>query len=136
MARKPVAVVTGAGRGIGAATSRADLIGKRQLAHAVSKAALNSFAQQVAAEAGAHGISVNTVAPGAVRTDASDRFMAPEMSRSGRRRPRRGGRRAVTPVVSANGLWWFPTNNYGPATSGTTWRRRAGVEKVGADACS
>jgi 3-oxoacyl-[acyl-carrier protein] reductase len=41
------------------------------VAHGVAKAALNAFARFVAYEAGAMGVTVNVVAPGLVRTDAS-----------------------------------------------------------------
>ncbi|HVW44901.1 MAG TPA: SDR family oxidoreductase [Amycolatopsis sp.] len=41
------------------------------IAHASAKAALDAFARHVAAEAGRHGIGVNVIAPGAVRTDAT-----------------------------------------------------------------
>ncbi|RFS82090.1 SDR family oxidoreductase [Actinomadura spongiicola] len=41
------------------------------LSQATAKAALNTFARQVAAEAGRHGITVNTVAPGLVNTEAT-----------------------------------------------------------------
>lgn len=40
------------------------------ISHATAKAALNTFARHVAAEAGRHGIAVNTVAPGMVNTEA------------------------------------------------------------------
>lgn len=40
-------------------------------AHGTAKAALNAFARFVAYEAGAMGVTVNVVAPGFVRTDAS-----------------------------------------------------------------
>jgi 3-oxoacyl-[acyl-carrier protein] reductase len=41
------------------------------ISHATAKSALNAFARSVAGEAGPHGISVNTIAAGAVRTEAS-----------------------------------------------------------------
>jgi 3-oxoacyl-[acyl-carrier protein] reductase len=47
-------------------------------AHATAKAALDTFARYVAAEAGPAGIAVNVVAPGAVRTDASAATLTPE----------------------------------------------------------
>src|SRR5436190_489654 len=108
MGEQPVAVVSGASRGIGAATARefgtrgyhvivnylsnADAAatvvkeiesagGSAQaaqadvpmgsIAHSTAKAALNTFSRQVAAQAAAHGITVNTVAAGAVATDAT-----------------------------------------------------------------
>ncbi|MFC5822413.1 SDR family oxidoreductase [Nonomuraea insulae] len=55
-------------------------------AHATAKAALNAFAQHVAAEAGAWGIAVNTVAPAAVRTEGSATMLTPEVEEAlGRR---------------------------------------------------
>src|SRR5207244_3067281 len=50
----------------GAAT---ELMGS--IAHSTAKAALNTFAWQVAGEAAGSGITVNTVASGAVNTDAT-----------------------------------------------------------------
>jgi 3-oxoacyl-[acyl-carrier protein] reductase len=50
----------------------ADLARHGAVAHAAAKAALNAFSRHVAAEAGPHGIVVNAVAPGAVRTQAID----------------------------------------------------------------
>ncbi|WP_432971203.1 SDR family oxidoreductase [Dactylosporangium sp. CA-233914] len=49
----------------------ADLLRPGTVAHATAKAALDTFARHVAAEAGRHGIAVNTVAPGPVRTEAT-----------------------------------------------------------------
>ncbi|MEV6350901.1 SDR family oxidoreductase [Actinoplanes sp. NPDC051851] len=65
----------GTGRIVYLSSMSAGWTGKQQIGHAVSKAAVNSFAQQVAAEAGRYGVTVNTVAPGAVRTEASAAFM-------------------------------------------------------------
>ncbi|MGW4793012.1 SDR family oxidoreductase [Nonomuraea sp. NPDC004297] len=52
------------------------------IAHASAKAALDAFARHVAAEAGASGTSVNVVAPGAVRTEASASMRTPEVERA------------------------------------------------------
>jgi 3-oxoacyl-[acyl-carrier protein] reductase len=49
------------------------------ISHATAKGALNTFARQVAGEAGHHGITVNTVAPGMVRTEASSAARTPEV---------------------------------------------------------
>lgn len=48
------------------------------ISHATAKAALNTFARQVAGEAGRYGVAVNTVAPGMVRTEASSGARTPE----------------------------------------------------------
>jgi len=48
------------------------------ISHATAKAALNTFARQVAGEAGHYGVNVNTVAPGMVRTEASSGGRTPE----------------------------------------------------------
>jgi 3-oxoacyl-[acyl-carrier protein] reductase len=47
------------------------------IAHATAKAALNTFARHVAADAARFGIAVTTVAPGFVLTEASARAMTP-----------------------------------------------------------
>ncbi|UJW29412.1 SDR family oxidoreductase [Saccharothrix sp. AJ9571] len=49
------------------------------VAQSAAKAALNSFSRHVAGHAGLSGISVNTIAPGAVRTDASAKVNTPEL---------------------------------------------------------
>jgi 3-oxoacyl-[acyl-carrier protein] reductase len=49
------------------------------VSQATAKGALNTFARQVAAEAGRYGITVNTVSPGIVRTEASSAAQTPEM---------------------------------------------------------
>jgi 3-oxoacyl-[acyl-carrier protein] reductase len=76
----PVMRTAGRGRIVYLSSMSAGWPNKQQIGHAVSKAALNSFAQQVAAEAGTDGVSVNTVAPGAVSTEASAAFMPAAMS--------------------------------------------------------
>ncbi|WP_394845497.1 SDR family oxidoreductase [Pendulispora brunnea] len=50
-----------------------------QVAHSTAKSALNRFSRHVAAYAGQFGISVNTVAPGSVKTDSSDTVNSPEI---------------------------------------------------------
>jgi 3-oxoacyl-[acyl-carrier protein] reductase len=57
----------------------ADLTMPNAISQATAKAALNTFARQVAAEAGHYGITVNTVSPGIVRTEASSVARTPEM---------------------------------------------------------
>ncbi|GAB2735639.1 SDR family oxidoreductase [Amycolatopsis magusensis] len=49
------------------------------VAQSAAKAALNTFSRHVAGHAGRSGISVNTIAPGAVRTDASATVNTPEL---------------------------------------------------------
>lgn len=68
----------GDGRIVYVSSLSAELVRPGAVAHATAKAALNTFAQHVAAEAGAWGIRVNIVAPGAVRTEASAMMRTPE----------------------------------------------------------
>ncbi|MFD8495388.1 SDR family oxidoreductase [Amycolatopsis sp. NPDC059657] len=49
------------------------------VAQSTAKAALNTFSRHVAGHAGLFGITVNTVAPGSVRTEASARVNTPEL---------------------------------------------------------
>lgn len=56
----------------------ADVVRPNAISHATAKGALNTFARQVAGEAGRYGITVNTVAPGMVRTEASSAARTPE----------------------------------------------------------
>jgi 3-oxoacyl-[acyl-carrier protein] reductase len=56
----------------------AELTRPGAIAHASSKAALNAFARHVALEAAPYGITVNTIAPGAVATDATAGVLTPE----------------------------------------------------------
>jgi 3-oxoacyl-[acyl-carrier protein] reductase len=69
----------GAGRIVYISSLSVDLVRHGAIAHATAKAALETFARHVAAEAGKHGISVNTIAPGVVRTDASAQARTPEL---------------------------------------------------------
>jgi len=66
-------VMRGQGRGtiVYVSSTSADYIGSGRICQSTAKSALNTFSRHVAAEAGPHGITVNTVAPGAVRTDAT-----------------------------------------------------------------
>lgn len=76
----------GNGRIVYLSSVSAELVRPGTIAHATAKAALNTFAQHVAAEAGAWGIAVNTVAPAAVRTEGSAAMLTPEVEESlGRR---------------------------------------------------
>ncbi|MBA8924280.1 3-oxoacyl-[acyl-carrier protein] reductase [Kutzneria viridogrisea] len=52
-------------------STAADHVGGGRLSHSTAKSALNTFSRHVAAEAAADGITVNTVSPGLVRTEAS-----------------------------------------------------------------
>ena len=67
------------GRIVYVSSLSADLLRPGTIAHATAKAALNTFAQHVAAEAGRYGVTVNTVAPGAVRTKGTAAMRTPEM---------------------------------------------------------
>jgi 3-oxoacyl-[acyl-carrier protein] reductase len=69
----------GGGRIVYVSSLSAEVVRTGAIAHATAKAALNTFAQHVAAEAGAWGIAVNTVAPGAVRTEGSAAMRTPEV---------------------------------------------------------
>lgn len=69
----------GSGRIVYVSSIAADLVLPMAIAHSTAKAALNVFAEYVAAEAGRHGITVNVVAPGLVRTDATAGVRTPEL---------------------------------------------------------
>ncbi|MFC5749206.1 SDR family NAD(P)-dependent oxidoreductase [Actinomadura rugatobispora] len=56
----------------------AELTRPGAIAHSSAKAALNAFARHVALEAAPYGITVNTIAPGAVATDATAGVFTPE----------------------------------------------------------
>ncbi|GAA4540774.1 SDR family oxidoreductase [Amycolatopsis samaneae] len=58
------------GRIVYVSSTAADVVG-RLAAHSTAKAALNTFSRHVAADAAQYGVTVNTVAPGAVDTDAT-----------------------------------------------------------------
>ncbi|SDX96920.1 3-oxoacyl-[acyl-carrier protein] reductase [Amycolatopsis xylanica] len=60
----------GAGRIVYVSSTAADKVGS-VIAHSTAKAALNTFSRHVAADAARSGITVNTVAPGPVHTDAT-----------------------------------------------------------------
>jgi 3-oxoacyl-[acyl-carrier protein] reductase len=68
----------GAGRIVYVSSVAADNTRPGAIAHASAKAALEAFARHIAAEAGADGIGVNVIAPGAVRTDAIDGVLPAE----------------------------------------------------------
>jgi 3-oxoacyl-[acyl-carrier protein] reductase len=57
----------------------ADMSMPNAISHATAKGALDTFARQVAGEAGRYGVTVNTVAPGMVRTEASSAARTPEL---------------------------------------------------------
>ncbi|GAA4083662.1 SDR family oxidoreductase [Actinomadura miaoliensis] len=66
------------GRVVYVSSLSAELTRPGAIAHATAKAALDAFARHVAMEAGAYGVGVNVVAPGAVRTDATAHMLTPE----------------------------------------------------------
>ncbi|MET7640203.1 SDR family oxidoreductase [Streptomyces sp. NPDC005438] len=72
----------GNGRVVYVSSVSADRVRPGAVAHATAKAALNTFADHVAAEAARDGIRVNTVAPGLVRTDATAGLFTPEAERA------------------------------------------------------
>ncbi|WP_244210918.1 SDR family oxidoreductase [Amycolatopsis kentuckyensis] len=59
-----------AGRIVYISSTLADTVGMIA-AHSTAKAALNTFSRHVAADAGQYGVTVNTIALGAVNTDAT-----------------------------------------------------------------
>lgn len=61
----------GSGKLVYLGSTAADYVGGGRLAHGTAKAALATFARHIAAETAREGISVFTVAPGAVATEAS-----------------------------------------------------------------
>ena len=72
----------GTGRIVYVSSLSAETTRPGAIAHATAKAALDTFARHVAAEAGPYGIGVNVVAPGAVRTDATAHITTPEMEKA------------------------------------------------------
>jgi 3-oxoacyl-[acyl-carrier protein] reductase len=60
----------GHGQVIYISSTSADYAGGGRISHSTAKSALNTFSRHVAAEAAPYGITVNTIAPGAVRTEA------------------------------------------------------------------
>jgi 3-oxoacyl-[acyl-carrier protein] reductase len=64
-----------AGRIVYVSSTQADSAVSIGAAHSTAKSALNTFSRHVANEAASFGIAVNTVSPGAVRTDASTRMI-------------------------------------------------------------
>jgi 3-oxoacyl-[acyl-carrier protein] reductase len=67
------------GRIVYVSSLSAEVVRPGAIAHATAKAALNTFARHIAAEAGPHGITVNVVAPAAVRTEGSAGVRTPEL---------------------------------------------------------
>jgi 3-oxoacyl-[acyl-carrier protein] reductase len=68
----------GHGQIIYISSTAADFAGGGRITQSTAKSALNTFSRHVAAEAGPHGITVNTIAPGAVRTEASAGMLTAE----------------------------------------------------------
>jgi 3-oxoacyl-[acyl-carrier protein] reductase len=66
----PIMRAQRAGRIVYVSSTAADVL-SGSAAHSTAKAALNTFGQQVAGETARYGITVNTVAAGAVETDAT-----------------------------------------------------------------
>ncbi|KLL11423.1 SDR family NAD(P)-dependent oxidoreductase [Protofrankia coriariae] len=68
----------GGGRIVYVSSTAADYVGPGRLAHSTAKSALNTFSRHVAAEAAVYGVTVNTIAPGGVRTEATAAVLTPE----------------------------------------------------------
>ncbi len=68
----------GRGRIVYVSSTAADYVGPGRISHSTAKSALNTFSRQIAAEAAPYGITVNTIAPGGVRTEASSAVLTPE----------------------------------------------------------
>lgn len=64
------------GRIVYVSSTVADTAGPGRVGHGTAKSALNTFSRNVAAEVGRYGVVVNTVAPGAVRTESSAAVLA------------------------------------------------------------
>lgn len=67
-----------AGRIVYVSSVDADMVGV-DAAHSTAKGALNIFSRHVASEAAQFGVTVNTVAPGGVSTDANAEFMTDDV---------------------------------------------------------
>jgi 3-oxoacyl-[acyl-carrier protein] reductase len=65
----------GGGRLVFVGSTAADYVGGGRVAHGTAKAALATFARHVAAESARDGVTVLTVAPGAVRTPAVESLL-------------------------------------------------------------
>jgi 3-oxoacyl-[acyl-carrier protein] reductase len=78
--QRVLAVMRRQGRGqvIYVSSTAGDYVGEGRISHSTAKSALNTFSRHVAAEAGPHGITVNVIAPGAVRTQALAGVLTPE----------------------------------------------------------
>ncbi|TCK22160.1 SDR family oxidoreductase [Pseudonocardia endophytica] len=72
----PLMRARGQGRIVYVGSTAADYVGGGRLAHGTAKAALATFARHVAAESARDGITVLTVAPGAVRGPATEALPA------------------------------------------------------------
>lgn len=74
----PIMKAQQSGRIVYVSSTAADHVGS-VMAHSIAKSALNLFSRHVAADAGRYGITVNTVALGAVRTDATANVFNPTL---------------------------------------------------------
>jgi 3-oxoacyl-[acyl-carrier protein] reductase len=66
------------GRIVYVSSTAADKVGA-VMAHSIAKSALNTFSRHIAAEAGPYGVAVNTVAAGAVQTDATAQVFSDQL---------------------------------------------------------
>jgi 3-oxoacyl-[acyl-carrier protein] reductase len=102
-----------AGRIIYISSTAADAIGS-VIAHSTAKAALNTFSRHVAGDAARYGITVNTVALGAVNTDATANVFTDGLRQYLRDRSVFG--RLLQPEDAARAIALVADNGFGAAT--------------------
>ncbi|MFC6930296.1 SDR family NAD(P)-dependent oxidoreductase [Actinomadura yumaensis] len=96
----------------------ADMTMPNAISHATAKAALNTFARQVAAEAGHYGVTANTIAPGMVRTEASSAARTPTARRASPRTPYSAG--SPNPTMSRHSSPRSPKADSTPSPARTS----------------
>lgn len=74
----PLFRARGSGAIVYISSTAADFVGPGLVSHGTAKSALNTYAGHIAAHAAAFGVIVTTVAPGAVRTEASAAVLTQE----------------------------------------------------------
>ncbi|TDV37755.1 SDR family oxidoreductase [Actinophytocola oryzae] len=121
--KRVLGVMRAGGRIVYVGSTAADYVGGGRLAHGVAKNALAVFARHVAAETARHGITVVTVAPGAVRTAASEHVLTADRARHLAEHSVLG--RVLEPVDVARAVAVVAGEELRPAT-GSTIRLDAG----------